>query len=36
MSALNNLGKKGTILTLGEGEFLAEIVTGYPCFYNKT
>ena len=36
MSALNNLRKKGTFLTLGEDEFLAEMVRRYPCFYDKT
>ena len=30
MSALINLRKKGTILTLGEGELLAEMVRSYP------
>ena len=36
MSALNNLRKKGTILTLGEDELLAEMVRSYPYFYDKT
>ena len=36
MSALNNLRKKGTILTLGENELLAEMVRNYPCFYDKS
>ena len=36
MSVLNNLRKKGTSLTLGEGEIYAEIVRSYPCFYDKT
>ena len=36
MSALNNLRKKGTILTLGENELLVEMVRSYACFYDKT
>ena len=32
MSVLNNLKKKGTILTLGEGEIYAEMLRSYPCF----
>ena len=36
MSALNNLRKKGTSLTLGEDELLAETVGSYPYFYDKT
>ena len=36
MSALNNLRKKGTSLTLGEDELLAKRVSSYPCLYNKT
>ena len=36
MSALNNLRKKGTPLTLGENELVAEIVRSYPCLYDKT
>ena len=36
MSALNNLRKKGTSLTLGEDELLAERVRSYPCPYDKT
>ena len=36
MSALNNLRKKGTFLTLGEDELLAEMVRSYPCFHDKT
>ena len=35
MIALYNLRKKGTILTLGEDELLAEMVRSYPCFYKK-
>ena len=29
-------GKKGTILTLGEGVLLSEMVRSYLCFYGKT
>ena len=36
MSALNNLRKKETFLTLGEDELLAEMVRNYPFFYDKT
>ena len=36
MSALNNLRKKGTVLTLEEDEHLAEMVRTYLWFYNKT
>ena len=36
MSALNNLRKKGTPLTLGENKLLAEMVISYPCLYDKT
>ena len=36
MSALNNLRKKGTSLTLGEDELLAKRVRSYPCLYDKT
>ena len=36
MSALNNLRKKGTPLTLGENQLLAEMVRSYPCLYDKT
>ena len=36
MSALDNLRKKGTILTLGEDELPPEIVRSYLCFYDKT
>ena len=36
MSASNNLTKKGTILTLGEDELLAEMVSSCPCLYGKT
>ena len=32
MSALNNLRKKGTSLTQGEDEFLAERMRGFLCF----
>ena len=35
MSVLNNLRKKGTVLTLGEGELLSEMAKSYPCFYDK-
>ena len=35
MSALNNLRKKGTILTLRENELLVEMVRSYPCFYDN-
>ena len=36
MRALNNLRKKGTSLTLGEDERLAEKVRSYLCIYGKT
>ena len=36
MSALNNLRKKGTPLTLGENKLLAEMVRSNPCLYDKT
>ena len=32
MSALNNLRKKGTSLTQGEDELLAERMRGFLCF----
>ena len=35
-SALNNLRKKGTSLTLGNDQLLAEKVRIYPCLYSKT
>ena len=35
MSALTNLRKKGTSLTLGEDELLAERVRSYPCLNDK-
>ena len=34
-STLNILRKKGTSLTLGEDELLAERVASYPCLYEK-
>ena len=36
MSALNNLRKKGTSLTLGKNEHLAERVESYPYLNDKT
>ena len=37
MSILNNLNFfKGTFLTQGEDELLAEMVRSYLCFYGKT
>ena len=36
MSALNNLREKGTSLTMGENELLAERVRSYPRLYDKT
>ena len=36
MSALNNFRKKGTSLTVGENELLAETVGSYPYLYDKT
>ena len=36
MSALNNLREKGTSLTMGENELLAERVRRYPRLYDKT
>ena len=36
MSALNNLKKKGTPLTLGENKLLVEMVRSYSCLYGKT
>ena len=36
ISALNNLRKKETSLTLRENMLHAERVRSYPCFYNKT
>ena len=35
MSALNNLRKKGTSLTLREDKLLDERVTSYPYLYDK-
>ena len=36
LKGLNNLRKKGTSLTLGENELLAERVRSYPCLCDKT
>ena len=36
MSALNNLRKKGTSLTLGKNGHLAERVESYPYLNDKT
>ena len=36
MSALNNFRKKGTSLTVGENELVAETVGSYPYLYDKT
>ena len=36
MSDINNLRKKGTLLTLEEDEFPAERVGSYPHFYDET
>ena len=36
INALNNLKKKVTSLTLGEGELIAERVGSYPYPYDKT
>ena len=35
MSALDNLSKKGTSITLGEDELLPERMRSYPCLYDK-